>query len=71
MLEVVLAVTIFWGLLLIVLGIIAMVTIAGTNGSDSLLYAAIGIGISGAFLALNGAIITILYAICKSSVGVG
>lgn len=69
--EIVLAVTIFWGLLLIVLGIIAITTIVGTDGSDSLLYAAIGVAISGAFLALNGAIITILDAIFKSSMGVG
>lgn len=71
MLEVVLAVTIFWGLLLIVFGIIAIVTIAGTNGSDSLLYAAMGVTLSGGFITINGVIIAILDAIFKSSVGVG
>lgn len=69
--EIVLAVTIFWGLLLIILGVITMVVTLGTDGSDSLFYAAIGVGLSGAFLALNGAIITILDAIFKSSMGVG
>lgn len=69
--EIVLAVTIFWGLLLIVLGIIAIVTIAGTNGIDSLLYAAVGITLSGGFLTVDGVIIAILDAIFKSSMGVG
>lgn len=69
--EIVLAVTIFWGLLLIILGVITMVVTLGTDGSDSLFYAAVGITLSGGFLTVDGVIIAILDAIFKSSMGVG
>lgn len=69
--EIVLAITIFWGLLLVVLGVITMVVTMGTDGSDSLFYAAVGITLSGGFLTVDGVIIAILDAIFKSSVGVG
>lgn len=69
--EIVLAVTIFWGLLLVILGVITMVATMGTDGSDSLFYATVGITLSGGFLTVDGVIIAILDAIFKSSVGVG
>ena len=69
--EIVLAVTIFWGLLLVILGVITMVATMGTDGSDSLFYAALGVMLSGGFITINGVIIAILDAIFKSSVGVG
>lgn len=68
---IVLSVTIFWGLLLIILGVITMVTTMGTDGSDSLFYAALGIVLAGGFITINGVIIAILDTIFKSSVGVG
>lgn len=69
--EIVIAITIFWGLLLVILGVITMVATMGTDGSDSLFYAAVGITLSGGFLTVDGVIIAILDAIFKSSVGVG
>lgn len=68
--EIVLAVTIFWGLLLIILGVITMVVTLGTDGSDSLFYAAMGVTLSGGFITINGVIIAILDTIFKSSAGV-
>jgi len=69
--EIVIAITIFWGLVLVVLGVITMVATMGTDGSDLLFYAAVGITLSGGFLTVDGVIIAILDAIFKSSVGVG
>lgn len=68
---IVLSVTIFWGLLLVILGVITMVATIGTDGSDSLFYAAMGVTLSGGFIAINGVIIAILDTIFKSSAGVG
>lgn len=69
--EIVIAITIFWGLVLVVLGVITMVATMGTDGSDLLFYAALGITLSGGFITINGVIIAILDAIFKSLVGVG
>lgn len=68
---IVLSVTIFWGLLLVILGVITMVATIVTDGSDSLFYAAMGVMLSGGFITINCVIIAILDTIFKSSAGVG
>ena len=68
--EIVLEMTMFWGLLVAILGIIAVSICVAADANDELFYVMVGVTSSGTFITLIGLVMAILDAILRSSKGV-